>query len=247
MNGEPRSGNGSRVNLSVLTGALAGVLAAALVSLAAQPAAAESLTDEQALVEKARLTLNDFLSNQNMSWLHDHLKDAKGVYIVPQFLKAAFFLGGAGGNGILLVRDDKTGEWSDPAFYTLASGSFGLQIGAEASEVVMLVMTEKGVKSLLSTTLKLGPDASIAVGPLGAGIAGQTAINLSADLLSFARSRGLFGGVSFEGAVVAAESERNKSYYGKEVSPEDILVKRTVSNSSSGELRALLAKASRNQ
>lgn len=201
---------------------------------------AASLRD---LVDKARMTLDSFMADSNMSWLHDHIKEAKGVFIVPQLLKAAFFFGGSGGSGVLLVRDDKTGEWSEPAFYTLGSGSFGFQFGAQASEVILLVMSQKGVESMLSTTVKLGADATIAIGPVGAGVEGASAINLSADLLSFARSKGLYAGISLEGGVVAAMNDDNSSYYGKTVRPADIIVLRNVSNTHSAQLRAAVAKA----
>lgn len=92
------------------------------------------------------------------------------------------------------MKDSKSGEWSDPAFYTMGAGSFGFQFGAQASEVVLLVMSQRGVESLLSSTFKLGGDVSVAVGPVGAGIEGSTAMNLSADLLTFARAKAYSAG-----------------------------------------------------
>lgn len=199
--------------------------------------------EQQDLVEKSRMTLQGFLTDANMGWFRDHMPDAKGIFIVPQLLKAAFFVGGEGGSGVLLVKDDKTGNWSDPAFYTMGAGSFGFQFGAQASEVVLLVMSQRGIESLLSSTFKLGGDISVAVGPVGAGIEGSTAMNFSADLLTFARAKGLFGGVSLEGAVIATRDEWNQAYYGKEVRPADILLKRAVKNSQAAGLKASLARA----
>lgn len=199
--------------------------------------------EQQDLVEKSRMTLQGFLADANMGWFRDHMPDAKGIFIVPQLLKAAFFVGGEGGSGVLLVKDDKTGDWSDPAFYTMGAGSFGFQFGAQASEVVLLVMSQRGIESLLSSTFKLGGDISVAVGPVGAGIEGSTAMNLSADLLTFARAKGLFGGISLEGAVIATRDEWNQAYYGKEVRPADILLKRAVKNSQGAGLKASLARA----
>jgi SH3 domain-containing YSC84-like protein 1 len=195
------------------------------------------------LVDKSRMTLSGFMADSNMSWFRDHIKDAKGIFIVPQLLKAAFFFGGEGGSGVFLVRDDKTGTWSEPAFYTMGAGSFGFQFGAQASEIVLLVMSQRGVESLLSNTFKLGADVSVAVGPVGAGIEGSTAMNLSADMVSFARSKGLFGGISVEGAVIAIRDESNRRYYGKEARPVDILVKQTVMNPHSADLKAALTHA----
>jgi lipid-binding SYLF domain-containing protein len=207
------------------------------------PAGAADAASLRDLVDKARMTLDSFVADPNMRWFQDHIKDAKGMFIVPQLLKAAFLFGGAGGSGVLLVRDEKTGEWSEPAFYTLGSGSFGFPFGAQASEVILLVMSRKGIESLLTTTFKLGADATIAVGPMGAGIEGASAINLSADLLSFARSKGLYAGISLEGALVAAMNDDNGTYYGTTVSPTDIIVLRNVSNAHSAPLRAAAARA----
>jgi lipid-binding SYLF domain-containing protein len=220
------------------------LLIAALLSFSAIPAKAEdpASAEAQELVNKARLSFESLLRDPNMTWFRDHLKDAKGILIVPQLLKAAFFVGGSGGSGVLLARDEKTGKWSEPAFYTLGSGSFGLQFGAEASEVVLLIMTQRGVEALLTSTLKLGGDVSVAIGPVGGGVQGATA-NLSADILSFARSKGLFAGISLEGAVVATRDDWNNAYYGKAVRPLDILMNHSVRNSHSDELRATVAKA----
>jgi lipid-binding SYLF domain-containing protein len=125
----------------------------------------------------------------------------------------------------------------------MGAGSFGFQFGAQASEVVLLVLSQRGVESLLTSTFKLGGDVSVAVGPVGAGIEGSTAMNLSADLLTFARAKGLFGGISLESAVIATRDEWNRDYYGKEVRPADILVKGAVMNPQSADLKAALARA----
>ena len=207
------------------------------------PAFAKDASEQKALVEKARITLESFLADEYMDWFRDHLTDARGILIVPQLLKGAFFFGGSGGSGVLIVRDDKTNEWSYPAFFTLGGVSFGLQIGGQASEVVLLVMTQKGVDSLVTTTIKLGADASIAAGPVGRGIEGSTAPNLSADLLSFAKTKGLFAGISLEGAAVAARDSWNTTYYGKPTKTIDILILRHVSNPQATPLLNVVKKA----
>ncbi len=129
-----------------------------------------------------------------------------------------------------------------PAFFTLGGASFGLQAGGEASEVVLLIMTDRGVKAFMSSNFKLGADAGIAVGPVGGGVAAETA-NLSADILSFSRSKGLFGGVSLEGAVVKVRSGLNEAYYGKKLSPSQILIGGRASNPHSARLVEEIAKA----
>jgi lipid-binding SYLF domain-containing protein len=220
---------------------MCGMLGTAL----AIPALAQNTSDEDFLVDKARFTLENFLSDPDMQWFRDHMKDARGMLIVPQFIKGAFFVGGSGGSGLLVVRDEKTNEWSYPAFFTLGGASFGLQFGGQASEVVLLVMTQKGIDSLMSTTLKLGADASVAVGPIGRGVEGSTAPNLSVDLLSFSKAKGLFAGISLEGAVVAARDALNTSYYKAPTKTIDILVRRSVSNPQADPLLEVVKKATK--
>lgn len=205
----------------------------------------EGISEPRELVEKARLTLQSFLADKNMSWLRNNLKNARGVLVVPQMLKGAFFIGGSGGSGVLLVRDEKTNHWSYPAFYTLGGISFGFQFGGQASELVLLVMSQKGVDSMLTSTMKLGADASVAVGPIGGRVEGATAPNLSVDLVSFARSKGLFGGVSLEGAAIAERESWNTAYYGKPTRPVDIIAKRDVKNQHADPLIDLLQKAAK--
>jgi lipid-binding SYLF domain-containing protein len=206
---------------------------------------AQSASEEEILVDKARFTLGNFLADPDMQWFREHLKEARGILIVPQFIKGAFFVGGSGGSGVLIVRDEKTNEWSYPAFFTLGGASIGLQFGGQASEVVLLVMTQKGVDSLMSTTLKLGADASVAVGPIGRGIEGSTAPNMSADLLSFSKAKGLFAGISLEGAAVAARDALNTSYYKAPTKTLDILVRRNVSNPQADPFLAVVKKATK--
>ncbi len=202
------------------------------MALVTYPIASAFAADKQEatqLVEKARLTLDSFMSDDHMGAFRDLLKKADGVLIAPDLLKGAFIVGASGGNAVFLVRDKKTGEWSEPAFYTIGGASFGLQIGGQASEVILLAMTQRGVTSLLGNSVKLGGDVGVAAGPVGIGAAAATA-NLSADILSFSRSKGLYGGISLDGAVVAVRSGLNEAYYGKQVSPADILVRREVKN-----------------
>ncbi len=200
---------------------------ASLIGLA--PAFADDASEAQQMVEKARLSFENFAADPNLEGLRDLLKTAKGVYIAPQVLRGAFIIGVSGGSGVLLARDEKAGGWGGPAFYTIGEVSFGLQAGADASEVVLLAMTERGVSKLLSTSVKLGADVSIAAGPVGAGVRGETA-GLSADIITFARSKGLYAGISLEGAVVATRGGLNQAYYGKPVTPTDILIRREASN-----------------
>jgi lipid-binding SYLF domain-containing protein len=200
-----------------------------------------SASDQQALVDRARITFESFMADPNMTWLQENLHAAKGLVIVPSLLKAGFIFGGSGGSGVLIVPDAKTGKWSQPAFYTIGSVTFGLQIGGEAAEVIMYVRTQKAVDRMLTSRLKFGGDTSISVGPVGAG----AKANVVADILSFSRSKGAFAGLSLEGAVVSVRDEWNSNFYGKPVRPVDILVKNAVSNPGSAGLREAVAKAAK--
>ena len=208
------------------------------------PAWADSL-DQQQLVEKATHTVTSFIEDPNLTWFQDHVKEAKALLIIPQQLKAAFFFGADGGSGVLVARDDKTGEWSEPAFYILGGLSFGFQFGGEASEVIILAMTEGAVEKLYSSSFKLGGDASVAAGPYGAGVEGATSANLSADFLSFSRSKGAYAGVSLEGSIIYTDDDSNQAYYGKKTRPVDILVTKSVQNKHSADLRQAITTATK--
>jgi lipid-binding SYLF domain-containing protein len=219
--------------------AFATILAAMLLVVSAPVAMAADKEDGQGIVDKARVTFGGFMRDDNYKWMQDHLKDAKGVLIYPQVLKAGFVLGGSGGTGVLLSRDGKTGTWSNPAFYTMGAVSFGLQIGGESAEVILLVMSQKGMDSLLTSKFKLGGDVSIALGPVGGGAKGD----ITTDFLSFAKSKGLYAGMNLEGSYLDVRESLNKAYYGKAVSPADIIVKQSVSNKGAVALRDELKKA----
>lgn len=223
-----------------LFGSVVSVLVTTVFFLSAVPAGAQDDLKPQILVDQARVTLNNFVKEADMEWFEDHLKDSKGVLIVPQLLKAGFILGGSGGRGVVLVRDPKTGNWSQPAFYSLHSVSFGLQIGAESSEVIIQIRTQRGLESLYGTSFKLGGDTSVAVGPVGVGAAAK---GVTADLVSFSRTKGAYAGLSLDGSVIKVNDDFNKDYYGKTVRPVDILVKKDVSNPGSAKLREELANA----
>ena len=200
-------------------------------------------SDQQILVQRAYVTLESYLADNEFAWFTNHMKDAKALFIIPQFIKGAFFFGGAGGTGVFLAKNEKSGVWSHPGFYTMASASFGLQIGGQASELILMVMTQKGVLPFKNASFKLGVEASGAVGPKGASIEGSTPYTLSADYLSFARSKGAFLGVSVEGAVIGVRNEWNWKYYGKPASPRDIIIKNSVNNPGAAQLIELITKS----
>ena len=211
----------------------------ALIAGFSVPATAADTSAQQDFVDAARLTFNDFMRAESMSWVRDHLHEARGLLIIPSLLRGGFILGGGGGRGVLLVKDSTTGQWSQPAFYSIGSFSFGLLIGGESAEVLMLIRTQKAVDKFLASSFKFGGDLALSVGPLGAGAKS----NIMADIYSFALSKGLYGGVSMDGSVISTRDEWNAAYYGRAVTPADIFVLNTVSNPGSAELRETVAQA----
>jgi SH3 domain-containing YSC84-like protein 1 len=209
--------------------------------LGAVPARADDAQDARQLVEKAKLTVEQFQTDPNLASLRDYAKKAKGMLILPQMLRAAFIVGASGGSGVLVARDEKANQWRGPVFYTLGGASFGFQAGADAAEVIILAMTERGVSKLLSSQVKLGGDISVAAGPVGGGAAAGTA-GLSADLISYSIAKGLYGGFSVDGAVVGVREALNQAYYGKAASPTDILIKDAVKNPQAAPLMGAVAK-----
>jgi lipid-binding SYLF domain-containing protein len=240
MRNSGKHGNGKHGNGMGLSGAVA-LLAVLLLAGPAPGAFAADSDDAQAIVEKARLSFGEFLRDDNYSWMRDQLKHARGVLIYPQVLKGGFIVGGSGGTGVLLVREDKAGDFGYPAFYTMGSVSFGLQIGGESAEVVLLVMSRKGIDSLLTSKFQLGGEVSIALGPVGGGAKGD----ITADFISFAKSKGLYAGLNLDGSYLGVRDSLNKAYYGKEATPADIIVRRSVHNKEADRLREEIRKAAK--
>jgi len=204
----------------------AGVAVAAVVSLALFAPAAQAQTEQQKLIADAEKVLSNFLRDPDMSWLQRNIGRSKALLIAPEILKAGFIFGGSGGRALVVARDPASGKWVGPAFYVLATGSVGFQAGISVSEGVTMVMTDKGFNSLLATSFKMGGDASVAAGPVGAGAKSD----IVADLITFNRAKGVYGGINFDGTVVTAADDWNQAYYGSKVLPPDILVRKTVSN-----------------
>ncbi len=212
--------------------ATAAMLAVGLFTTAAQAGEAQDLVD------KAELTVNAFRVDPDMGSMRELMRRAEGVLIIPQVLKAGFFIGGEGGTGVLMTR--QVGGWSPPAFYTMGAGSIGLQFGAQASEVILVFMTKRAIDAVLFNKVKLGADASVAAGPIGAGIEAGTTTNFREDVYSYSKSKGLFAGASVEGAVLDTRESLNLEYYGRNVSPEDIVFKNRVDNRNADDLRDAL-------
>jgi SH3 domain-containing YSC84-like protein 1 len=155
----------------------------------------------------------------------DVLNKADCIVIYPSVKKAAFIVGGSYGRGVITCRKgpDFSGPWSAPAMFALEGGSFGFQIGAQATDFVLLVMNEAGAKSVMSSKVKLGGDASVAAGPVGRTASAETDIVMKAEILSYSRAQGLFAGVSLEGSTMRSDDGGNKALYGKELSAKEIV------------------------
>jgi len=177
----------------------------------------------------------------------DLLDKAECVVILPSVKKAAFVFGASYGRGVMICRGGQhyTGLWGSPALYALEGGSFGFQIGGEATDFVLLVMNPKGARSLLSSKVKLGGDASAAAGPKGRTAEGATDIVMSAEILSYSRNKGLFAGVSLEGSTLRSDNSANEKLYGQKLSAKQIIAENKVKTPACAqELVALLDKKS---
>jgi lipid-binding SYLF domain-containing protein len=195
--------------------------------------------DPQAHILASEATLSNFLRDPDMDWLQKNFNRAKAVIITPEIVKAGFIFGGSGGRALVVARDPKSGKWLGPVFYAMATASVGFQAGVSVAEGVTLVMTEKGFNSLLATSFKIGGDASVAAGPVGAGARSDVV----ADLITFNRAKGVYGGLNLDGTVVTASDDWNSSFYGKKVLPPDILVRASAHNKSADKLLAQVAAA----
>ncbi|MBN2453843.1 MAG: lipid-binding SYLF domain-containing protein [Candidatus Omnitrophica bacterium] len=159
----------------------------------------------------------------------DLMRSCHAICIFPNTISAGFIFGGKYGQGIIMVRDDKTGYWSPPAAFTMAGGSFGWQIGGQATDFVLLVMNKRSIDGILDGRFKLGADASVAAGPVGRAAEASTDIQLKGGILSYSRTRGLFAGIKLEGAVITQEWDGNYALYGKNFSARQILLENMVS------------------
>lgn len=174
------------------------------------------------------------------------LDKADCVIIYPSVKKAAFIVGGSYGRGAITCRRGATfnGSWSAPAMFALEGGSFGLQIGAQATDFVLLVMNESGAKSVLSSKVKIGADASAAAGPVGRTASAETDIVMKAQILSYSRAQGVFAGISLEGSTMRSDDGANKALYGRDLTATQIVRQGAVKPpAAAARLLALLNKA----
>lgn len=217
------------------------VAALAAVTVAFMMPRAAKASDQQNLVEEARITLDHLKTDQEFGTAKQLLRKARAVLIVPDLVKAGFFLGGEGGDGVLLARSGN-GTWTDPAFYTLASASFGFQIGIQSAEVIMIIESDRALMALEQDQFKFGAQAGIAVVTLGssAQAASSTALD-SADIIVWSSASGAYAGVTLEGSLVKPRDSYNESYYGRPIAVREILNMNEGHNAGANGLREALS------
>jgi lipid-binding SYLF domain-containing protein len=186
----------------------------------AQPAAKDT-HDEIEQTTKAATIFREIMSAPDKAIPRRILDDADCIAVFPQVIKAAFGVGGRGGRGVVVCRN--ADGWSAPAFLNVGGASFGLQIGAESTDYVMLFMTPESARSLMETNVKLGGSVSVAAGPIGREAGAATDLKLNAQILSYSRTKGLFAGAALEGAVIETAGNDMKDVYGANATAKSVL------------------------
>jgi lipid-binding SYLF domain-containing protein len=191
--------------------------------------------------------LKEIIAEPDKGIPSDLLAKAACVVVYPSVKKGAFIVGASYGRGVITCRGGQgfRGPWSAPAMFALEGASIGFQIGGEATDFVLLIMNEKGAESVMSSKVKLGADASAAAGPVGRTSSAETDVVMKAEILSWSRAKGIFGGVSLEGSTMRSDDGANKKLYGKELSAKEIVREGKVKTPPDGEpLIHLLQKTS---
>jgi len=212
-----------------------------LAVLALLPITAHAPSEQQELVDRATLAAQNMLNDRDGKDAQYVLKRARAVMICPQIFRAGFLLGGQGGSCVLVARDG-AGSWSAPAFYGMGGGSIGFQAGVQDAEVMLLIMSDKGLSAVMDNQFKLGADATATFVDLGGGIEGATTAALRADIVGFTRARGLYAGVSISGSLLSSKSEWNQAYYGRPMAAQQIVISMEATNPAADPLRQVLIR-----
>jgi len=183
--------------------------------------------DERDRALKSASVLSEIMGIPDKGIPDELMTRATAIAVIPHVVKGAFGVGGQYGKGLVSHRD-KNGKWSAPSFISIGGGSFGLQLGVEATDVVLVFTNEDGFKGLLEGKVKLGADASVAAGPVGRKAEAATDVLLKSAVFSYSRSKGLFAGISLDGSVVSIDEDANHNVYGKQVAAKDILLNSAV-------------------
>lgn len=216
------------------------VLIALVVLLSTTAALAFDRAEDVERLQNSATILHEIMSAPDKGIPQEIFENVKCVAVIPNMLKAAFGVGGAYGKGVASCRSAR--GWSAPAFFSLRGGSFGFQIGGEAADIVMLIMNERGMNGLLASKVKLGADASVAAGPVGRHADASTDWTMHAEVLTYSRARGLFAGISLNGAVLDQHKEDTRQFYGHMVPFRTILLGNIASPKDAESWRAALVK-----
>jgi|SRR5580658_1656967 lipid-binding SYLF domain-containing protein len=219
MNGSDEMTN-TVMNRRNLTGLMTVGFGAAVLGVTEKSAAAAT-SEQIELVRRANLTLDEARHDPQFGSSAELFQTAKAVMVVPQLVKGGFFVGGEGGNGVLMARHG--GRWSYPAFYALGSASFGLQIGLEVAEVVLFVMSNRALQAWMQNEVKLGGQAGLTVLVLGSNAAAAATTHGGVDVIAWAKSKGAYAGLTLEGSVISPRNEWTTAYYGRPMTPAQVL------------------------
>jgi SH3 domain-containing YSC84-like protein 1 len=200
------------------------LIGAVCITLAATTILAGELNKEQKRLEESGVVMQEVLNIPD-NIPHDLLEKAECVIVFPNLMKAAFVVGAQYGRGAMVCRTGEKfrGAWGAPAMYALEGGSVGFQIGGEATDLILLIMNDRGMESILSSKVKLGADVSVAGGPKGRDVSADTDAWMRAEILSYSRSRGLFAGVSLEGTSLRPDDDANEQVYGRAIKAKEIV------------------------
>ena len=199
-----------------------------IISFCSISAQAKEVNDQT--LRDSLSVINEILNSPDQEIPGNLISEAKAILIFPTLIKAGFFVGGRYGNGIASMRTNKTGKFGPPAFLTQTGLSFGFQVGAEAVDLILLVMTQRGLESLLKDKLTLGADVAVSAGPVGRHAEASTDIRMQGEIYSYSRSKGAFAGISLKGTVINSDEEANFDYYGRFFKTKDILIDERVKN-----------------
>ena len=217
------------------------ILSAAAVALALTAGTSSAMASDQTeVLAQATRTVVNLKHDPSFAQAHDMLRHARAVLIIPKLVKGGFIFGAEGGDGVLVER--RGGHWSQPAFYTLGSASFGLQAGLEEAQIVLLIMSDRALRGIEQSKFKIGAAADITVVTLSGGAEGATSGNLSGDIIAWTSATGAYGGLTFNGSIVDDKSNWDSEFYGRPVSVSDIVNNR-VHNPATAGLRSELASA----
>jgi SH3 domain-containing YSC84-like protein 1 len=198
-----------------------GMGAAVLGTAASKLAYAAPTSDQIELVRKSNAVLDEARHDPQFGNSADLFQTARGVMVVPNLVKGGFFVGGEGGNGVLMARHGN--QWSHPAFYTLASASFGLQIGLEVAEVVLFVMSGRALNAWMQDEVKLGGQAGLTVLVVGSNASAAATTHANVDVVAWAKSKGAYAGLTLEGSIIKPRNEWNTAYYGRPITPVQVM------------------------